>query len=56
MNQLPGDPNLPPGCTNADIDRRFGGAPVQICVTCGKPFEPEDDDEECPECRKEEET
>jgi hypothetical protein len=24
MNYMPGDPSLPPGCTQADIDRYFG--------------------------------
>lgn len=30
------DPNLPPGCTNADIDARFGDAPPgEECENCG---------------------
>lgn len=35
---MPGDPNLPPGCTNADIDRAMGGDEVfDVCEWCGEP-------------------
>lgn len=31
---LPGNPTLPPGCSSADIDRRFGD-PVSVdCPAC----------------------
>lgn len=33
IDQLPGDPNLPPGCSNRDIDRRFGFPECQCCGT-----------------------
>lgn len=33
---LPGDPYLPGGCTNADIDRAFGGDDeASDCAYCG---------------------
>lgn len=33
---LPGDPYLPPGCTQADIDRAFGGdEETNECEYCG---------------------
>ena len=35
---MPQDPNLPAGCTNADIDRAFGGR------------DSDNDLKECPEC------
>lgn len=29
------DPNLPPGCTNADIDRAMGNDDANECEWCG---------------------
>lgn len=51
MIDLPGDPNLPPGCTNADIDRAFE-SPDDFeceCEECGCPLP---DGHLCRECRK----
>jgi hypothetical protein len=38
--------NLPPGCTNADIDRAFGET---RCVSCNRYFVIEDDEDLTPE-------
>ena len=37
-NKLPGDPNLPPGCSNADIERNAGGNVDEEnqCCECGE--------------------
>ena len=45
MSRLPGDPNLPPGCSNAEIERRFGDhrQSENHCPECGDDFT--DDDE-----------
>ena len=41
--------NLPPGCTDAEIERRFG---PPRCEDCDRPFEAEDPDEtKCESCR-----
>ena len=43
--------SLPPGVTNADIDKHFGDAPQVECKTCGELFDPEDEETECEPCR-----
>ena len=35
MNNLPGDPGLPPGVTSKDIDERFGDPESERCIVCG---------------------
>lgn len=52
--QLPGDPELPPGCTYRDIDPKRG----YVCGACGDPMlacEWDDCDSLCEECREKEE-
>jgi DnaJ-class molecular chaperone len=52
--------NLPPGCTNADIDRNAGGDGEE-CERCNgtgtvefnDPDWPEDELQECPRCKGE---
>lgn len=57
MSQLPGNPNLPPGCTSADVDRT-GASPhdENCCSECGYPFDYDEkqcrDEETCDECSK----
>jgi len=44
--------DLPPGCTDKDIDNAFGDPDTKTCKTCNDEFEPEDDDQvECEHCR-----
>ena len=45
MSDLPGDPNLPPGCTRAEIYRNEG---LKRC-RCGRWYDP-DEGEDCPRC------
>lgn len=40
--------NLPPGCTDADIDRAFGGPEPIECPDCGTLNDA--DEEECRNC------
>lgn len=34
MSKLPGDPNLPPGCTHRDIERTSGDEDTSYCIRC----------------------
>lgn len=43
---LPGDPSLPPGTTDADVD-----GPVEQCPSCGRAFTSEGDGDMCLRCR-----
>lgn len=44
--------DLPPGVTNADIDKHFGDPPTKQCKECGDDFEPEDEDDTvCQTCK-----
>lgn len=52
-NKLPGDPNLPPGCTDADIERAMGGdVPDKECPDCEGTGEDEEGNR-CPNCKGE---
>lgn len=51
MNDLPGDPTLPPGCSSRDLELAAGA--VRICRQCGRDFEPRSDgidSDLCPRC------
>lgn len=50
IDQLPGDPNLPPGCSNRDIDRRFREPKPTYCEECGRTFVGGLWDDLCPDC------
>lgn len=52
-HRLPGDPNLPGGCTNAEIDFHMGAdIGEEDCNNCGGTGEITEDGEkdQCPEC------
>ena len=49
--KLPGDPNLPPGCTAADIDRGCLPDGEMHCCVCNEVC-PESDDDMCDTCRE----
>jgi hypothetical protein len=50
MTDLPGDPTLPPGCTLADIERRFDSG-WRVCRFCGRAYlVHEGSEEECGHC------
>lgn len=42
--------DLPPGVTNADIDRHFGDPDEIECDVCAESFVPEDGEKTCPKC------
>ena len=41
--------NLPPGCTDRDIELDAGS--IRVCFECGQTFEPQDKTEVCLRCQ-----
>ena len=48
MSDLPGDPYLPPGCSERDIDIASGSC--VRCDSCRSYFYPDDDERTCKRC------
>jgi len=43
--------NLPPGCTDKDIERHFGDIPTKQCEVCDYDFEPDSNEQtKCEHC------
>ena len=49
MSDLPGDPNLPPGCSERDIDIASGSC--VRCDSCRRYFYPDGDERTCARCQ-----
>lgn len=55
--ELPGDPRLPAGLRQSDIDANDEGEMETLtCIGCGQTFQTNDGNEVCPRCERKEDS